>query len=145
MSEYKFFLIPLLVLLINQIIKLIIYAVKGEFNWSKIFTYGGMPSSHTALATSLLLVMGYFKGLNSSEFAITLIVAIVIIKDASGIRLKLARQSIILNDLIKDLPDKKEYKFPVLNERFGHTHTEVMLGALVSLITTSLIIWLWTM
>lgn len=145
MAEYKFFLIPLLVLLINQIIKLVIYARKGQFNWSKIFAYGGMPSSHTALAVSLLMVMAYFEGLSSPEFAITLIVAIVIIKDASGIRMKLARQSIILNDLIKNLPDREEYKFPVLNERFGHTIMEVVVGALLSIVTTWLIIWLWSL
>lgn len=145
MADYKFFIIPLLILLLNQIIKLVIYAIKGEFDWSKIFTYGGMPSSHTALATSLLIVMGYFQGLTSPEFAITLIVAIVIIKDASGVRMKLARQSVILNDLVKALPDKKEYKFPVLNERFGHTYTEVMVGALISIVATSLILYIWPM
>jgi len=140
MHEYKFFLIPLLALVINQILKLIIFLVKGQFSWSQIFSYGGMPSSHTALATSLLITMSYFRGLNSPEFAIALIMAIVIVKDAAGIRRKLGKQAAIINHLIKKLPDKEEYKFPVLNERFGHSNIEILMGFLISIVTTYLLI-----
>jgi len=140
MHEYKFFLIPLLALVINQIIKLIILAAKGEFSWPQIFSYGGMPSSHTALATSLLITMAYFQGLNSPEFAIALIMAIVIVKDAAGIRRKIGKQAAIINHLIKKLPDKEGYKFPVLNERFGHTDAEILVGFLISIITTYLLL-----
>lgn len=140
MHEYKFFLIPLLALVVNQIIKLVIFLIKGEFSWSQIFSYGGMPSSHTALATSLLITMGYFQGFSSPEFAIALIMAIVIVKDAGGIRRKLGKQASIINHLIKKLPAKEGYKFPVLNERFGHTYIEIVVGFLLSIATTFLLI-----
>jgi len=140
MFEYKFFIIPLLALIINQIIKIIIFMVKGEFSWSQIFSYGGMPSSHTALATSLLITMGYFQGVSSPEFAIALIISIVIVKDAAGIRRKLGKQSEIINQLIKKLPDKEEYKFPILNERYGHTLTEILVGLLISVVSTYLLL-----
>lgn len=140
MAEYKLFVIPLLALVINQIIKLIVFMVKGEFSWSQIFSYGGMPSSHTALATSLLITMGYFRGLASPEFAISLIISIVIIKDASGIRRKLGKQASIINQLIKKLPNKESYKFPVLNERYGHTNTEIIVGFLLSILSTYFLI-----
>src|SRR3989339_1046804 len=140
MFEYKFFIIPLLALIINQIIKIIIFMVKGEFSWSQIFSYGGMPSSHTALATSLLITMGYFQGVSSPEFAIALIISIVIVKDAAGIRRKLGKQAQIINHLIKKLPDKEEYKFPILNERYGHTMTEILVGLLISVVSTYLLL-----
>ena len=140
MFEYKFFIIPLLALIINQIIKIIIFMVKGEFSWSQIFSYGGMPSSHTALATSLLITMGYFQGVNSPDFAIALIISIVIVKDAAGIRRKLGKQAQIINHLIKKLPDKEEYKFPILNERYGHTMTEILVGLLISVVSTYLLL-----
>lgn len=140
MSEYKFFIIPLLALVINQIIKLVIFIIKGEFSWSQIFSYGGMPSSHTALATSLLITMGYFRGLNSPEFAISLIISIVIVKDASGIRRKLGKQASIINHLIKKLPNNEEYKFPVLNTRYGHTMAEIIVGFIISIFSTYILI-----
>lgn len=140
MLEYKFFIIPILALIINQLIKIIIFIVKGEFSWSQIFSYGGMPSSHTALATSLLITMGYFQGVSSPEFAIALIISIVIVKDAAGIRRKMGKQAAIINQLIKKLPDKEEYKFPILNERYGHTLTEILVGLLISVLSTYLLL-----
>lgn len=140
MNEYKFFLIPILALLINQLIKVVVFIIKGEFSWPKIFAYGGMPSSHTALATSLLITMGYFSGLTSPEFAIALIISIVIVKDAAGIRRKLGKQAQIINNLITQLPAKETYKFPVLNERYGHTMTEIITGLLISIVSTGLLI-----
>lgn len=140
MTDYIFFAIPLLALVINQIIKIVIFLIKNDFSWAKIFAYGGMPSSHTALATSLVIVMGYYKGLHSPEFAIALIMAIVIVKDAAGIRRKLGKQAAIINHLIKKLPAKETYKFPVLNERFGHTNSEIIVGFLLSIVSTFLLI-----
>ncbi len=131
MLAYKFFLLPIITLIINQIIKITIYTMHGEFSWNKIFSYGGMPSSHSALATSLVIGIGYYHGIETPSFAIALIIAIVIIKDAFGIRRKVGQQNQILNRLVKDLPDKEKYKFPVLNERFGHSYNEIVVGILV--------------
>ncbi len=141
--QYQLFAIPIIVMLINQIIKLIVEVVKGEFKWPSMLSYGGMPSSHASIVTSLTIVMGYYNGIQSSEFAITIILAILIIRDASGIRLQLGNHGKILNQLIKELPDKKEYKFPVLNERFGHRNIEVIVGIILSSILTITLINIW--
>jgi len=66
------------------------------------------------------------------------------IKDASGIRLHLGEQGKIINKLIKELPDKDEYKFPVMRERFGHKHIEVVVGIAVSFTLTMLLILFWS-
>ncbi|MBU1202994.1 divergent PAP2 family protein [Patescibacteria group bacterium] len=143
MADFKFFIIPLLVLCINQIIKLLVHGFQGNFSWGKIFSYGGMPSSHTALATSLVLVIGYFEGWASVSFAIALIMAIVIVKDAAGIRRKLGKQAQIINQMTKKMPSKEKYKFPVLNERFGHTNTEIIVGMIIGIVLTMLLIYTW--
>ncbi len=141
--QYQLFLIPIIVMIINQIIKVIVEMFKGEFSWPSLLSYGGMPSSHAAIVTSLTIVMGYYNEIKSPEFAITIILAILIIRDASGIRLQLGNHGKILNKLIKELPDKKEYKFPVLNERFGHKNIEVAIGIIISIILTSIAINIW--
>jgi acid phosphatase family membrane protein YuiD len=139
----KLFLIPIITLLLNQFVKLAIEAAKGNFTWFKLFDYGGMPSSHSALVTSLTIVMGYYYGLSHPAFAISLIFSLIIIKDASGIRLKLGEQGKIINQLIKELPDKKEYKYPVMPERLGHTNLQVIVGIITSAIITSLLLFVW--
>ena len=141
--DARLFLIPIIALLINQVIKMVIEAFKGNFTWFKLFDYGGMPSSHSALVTSLTIVMGYYYGLSHPAFAISLIFSLIIIKDASGIRLQLGEQGKIINQLIKELPDKKEYKYPVMPERLGHSNAQVIVGILVSALITSLLIFIW--
>lgn len=141
--EYKLFVIPLLIMLINQGIKVVIEIFKGNFSLPSILSYGGMPSSHAALVVSLATVMGYYRGMDSPEFAISIIITLFTLRDASGIRWHLGTHGKILNQLIKELPDKKEYKFPVLNERFGHKNIEIIVGSLLSLILTTIAIWLW--
>lgn len=139
----KLFLIPIITLLLNQFVKLAIEATKGNFTWFKLFDYGGMPSSHSALVSSLTIAMGYYYGLSHPAFAISLIFSLIIIKDASGIRLKLGEQGKIINQLIKELPDKKEYKYPVMPERLGHTNLQVIVGIITSAIITSLLLFVW--
>ena len=140
--NFKLFLIPIAVAVISQGIKSIIDISKGKFTWSSLIGYGGMPSSHSALVTSLATVMGYYQGLDSPAFAIALILALLTMKDASGIRWHLGSQGKTINKLIKELPDEKEYNFPVLPERFGHKNTEIFAGILVGFILTFLAIWI---
>ena len=140
--DYKLFAIPIIIMIINQLIKIIIEMGKGKLSWSSIFSYGGMPSSHSAIVVSLATMMGYYRGITSPEFAITVIIALLTIRDAAGIRWQLGNHGKMINQLVKELPDKKEYRFPVLNERFGHKNIEVMIGALFGLGLTWLAIWL---
>lgn len=141
--EYRLFLIPLIILIINQIIKAIISVKKGNVKWTTIFSYGGMPSTHSAVVTSLSYVIGYYNGITNPAFAIALILSLIVIRDASGIRFQLGKHGQAINQLIKELPDEKEYKYPVMKEIFGHSHLEVTVGIILSLIITSLLVWIW--
>jgi uncharacterized protein len=141
--EYRLFVIPIIILIVNQIIKAIISAKKGGVKWTTIFSYGGMPSTHSAVVTSLSYVIGFYDGITRPAFAVALILSLIVIRDASGIRLQLGRHGQAINQLIKELPDEKEYKYPVMKEIFGHSHLEVTVGIISSLIFTSILIWFW--
>ena len=134
------FIIPLLIMVVTQAVKLALEAYQGTFSWSHINNYGGMPSSHAALASSLAYTVGYFEGFDSSAFAIALILFIVIIRDATGYRFQLGIHGRILNQLIKDLPDRQEYKYPILSDRLGHKPTEVLVGVIIGLVGTAALI-----
>ncbi len=138
---YKLFLIPIIVMILTQIIKNIIIIMKGNFNWQTILSYGGLPSTHSALVTSLLITIAYYEGLGSPTFAISIVLALITFKDASGIRWHLGEHGKIINELIKELPDDKEYKYPVLGEKFGHKKIEVLAGILTGIILTFTIIY----
>ena len=138
--DYRLFIIPIAIMFLNQLIKVIIEITKGNFSLPVLLSYGGMPSSHAALVTSLATVIGYYQGIKSPEFAISIVLAIIIIRDASGIRYQLGTQGQTINKLVKELPDNREYSFPVLSEKFGHKNIEVFVGILVGFILTFLFI-----
>ncbi len=133
--EYKLILIPILVVLISQIIlKPLIEMIKGTWTWKNITAYGGMPSAHSALVSSLATVVGLNQGWQSASFAISLVLAIIVITDAIGFRAYLTEHSKAINKLIIDLPDEFEYKYKTLNERVSHTMPEVLAGTAVGII-----------
>lgn len=141
--NYQLFLIPLLIMVINQVVKVLLEVRKGKFSWPVILSYGGMPSSHAAVVTSLTYALGYYEGLESPSFAISLVLALLILRDATGIRWQLGNNSKVINRLIKELPDDREYTFPILNERFGHRNIEVFFGIIVGLLGAMLLVKIW--
>lgn len=141
--QYQLIVIPVIAMLFNQAIKLIIEIRKGTFNWMSPLSYGGMPSTHASIVVSLATVMAHYEGFASPAFAISFVLAMLTIKDASGIRWHLGEQGKIMNKLIKELPDRDEYKFPVMRERFGHKHIEVIIGIIISFLLTILLIQIW--
>jgi len=127
------YLIPVTVLIINQVLKLIIESIKGKFSWNHLTSNGGMPSSHSSFASSAATVVFFTAGPESPIFVLALAIAMIVIWDAFTTRHQIGFQGNILNKLIKELPDKQEYKYPLLNERTGHSLSEVIVGIIVGI------------
>jgi acid phosphatase family membrane protein YuiD len=138
-SNYKLFLIPVIVLIISQFIKMVIEIINGKFSWKNIGKYGGMPSSHTAFVVSLVTLAGLVDGINSLSFSITFVLATLIIRDATGLRHYLSNHSKVINLLIEKLPDSEEIEFPHIEERLGHTTFQVLNGFILGLFLTILL------
>jgi len=134
---YKIFLYPIIISIVVHGIKMIIDLAKKRFSWQKAMGYGGMPSSHAALVASLAMAVYLYDGLSIS-FGISVILAMVVVRDALGLRGYLSSHARIINKLIKDLPDEEEYKYPVLEERIAHTWIQLAVGALLGIILTLL-------
>ncbi len=134
-------LIPLIVLAVVQIIKIIIDLSKREFSWDVLLNYGGMPSGHTALVISATTIIGIYTNWNSPIFLLSGILALLVVRDAIGFRMQLSEHAKILNKLIKELPDEKEYKYPYSPERIGHTFSQVITGGLLGLVLTFILNW----
>ena len=133
--------IPLVAGVGAQLVKFIIQILRGEFAWARLQEYGGMPSAHTAFVVSLTTAVGLHEGWDSAAFAIAFIFALLIIRDAIGLRQFLSQHGRILNMLIKDLPDNVEAKYPhKLEERFGHTPFQALVGGIIGL-TVALVLY----
>lgn len=138
-SNYAMFIIPLIVLAFARILKFIIFYAKHGKNFKytldHAMTYGHMPSVHSALMISLVTSVGYFSGIDSGEFAIAFVLAILIIDDATRLRVYMGEHSRYINMLTDKIGvDEKEYTR--LKERMGHRPEEAIAGAIFGFVLT---------
>ncbi|CAN1843544.1 Glycosyltransferase BC10 [Linum perenne] len=83
---------------------------------------GGMPSSHSATVTALAMAIGLQEGTGSAAFAIAVVLACVVMYDASGIRLHAGRQAELLNQIMCEFPPEHPLSsVRPLRELLGHT------------------------
>lgn len=133
----KVLVIPFLVLIITQVFKTIYFSIKNKkLDLFTLLTTGGLPSSHSSLVSSLATVVLKVNGAGSAEFAISVILAIIVMYDASGIRKAAGEHAKILNEMMeeKEYYSSKEYK--KLKELLGHTKLEVFIGLLTGIFLT---------
>ena len=133
----KVLVIPFLVLIITQVCKTIYFSIKNKkLDLFTLLTTGGLPSSHSSLVSSLATVVLKVNGAGSAEFAIAVILAIIVMYDASGMRKAAGEHAKILNEMMeeKEYYSSKEYK--KLKELLGHTKLEVFIGLLTGIFLT---------
>jgi len=110
--------------------------VEKRLNIRRFWETGGMPSSHSSTVSALATAVGISQGVSSVLFAISVVFAIIVMHDASGIRRAAGKQAGVLNELRKSLSNIFEEKFhqEQLKELLGHTPVEVMAGAVLGII-----------
>lgn len=139
------FLIPILAGLIAQGLKPLLnkhwYAELTE-RGRKIPRYGGMPSAHTAFATSLATVVGLADGFASATFAIAAAIVIFVLDDALRMRIFLSRHGQALSQLVDRLPAAERAQYPYLEARLGHAPREVVAGAVLGVALSLSIVFL---
>ncbi|MCI9102108.1 MAG: divergent PAP2 family protein [Lachnospiraceae bacterium] len=121
---------------VAQALKTVIDCVLNKsFNAERIFGSGGMPSSHASTVCSLTVASGLCYGVGSFEFAISFVLAMVVMYDAMGVRRETGKQAKLLNSIILENPLKLSGE--VLQERLkeyvGHTPFQVIVGALLGI------------
>ena len=123
-----------------QILKFgVSFVYDQKINWGLLIDTGGFPSSHAAIVSALATSVGINFGFDSALFAVSIILASVVITDARGIRQAAGRQAKILNKIIEDLYQKKGLKMERLKELLGHTSLEVFSGALLGILIAVLL------
>lgn len=134
-NEYKFILIPVIAWFIAQFIKFVIVLIsERKFDISVMVSMGGMPSSHSATVSALAVSIGKTLGWTSPYFAIALFFALIVMYDAGGVRRTVGDQSAVLNKIIDEL-FKGDVDFEKrLKEFIGHSHIEIIIGALIGIL-----------
>jgi acid phosphatase family membrane protein YuiD len=98
---------------------------------SRLVSAGGMPSSHSALVTGLATATGRQLGIASTAFAITVVLAAIVMYDAAGVRRAVSIQARILNQMIEEAFQGSLHGEKRLRELIGHTPIQVFVGGLL--------------
>ncbi len=122
---------------VAQVLKALLYTLLNrEFKFERLFGSGGMPSSHASTMLAAVMAATMEHGPQSFEFAITVLLALIVLHDARGVRLETGRQAEVLNKLmrhgdLKELFQDEDY----LKELVGHTLIQVIIGSLIGIVT----------
>lgn len=136
-SKNKVVGIVVLAWAVAQILKVIIALIEEKrIDFTRLVGSGGMPSSHSSFVTSLATAVGRIKGFESVDFAITAVLALVVMYDATGVRRSAGEQAKILNKIAEYLDnptDDEQFMEKKLKELVGHSPFEVFMGALLGI------------
>ena len=133
MDRFKYVIVPVFTLVLCQILKFIIEGIKNkDFSLRRLLNgSGGMPSSHTALCTSLLTMFALNEGIDTPYFAIMLVITLVVAYDGMNVRLETGKQAKTINVLVDSIFEKND--FETLKEELGHRPKEVLFGLLLGI------------
>lgn len=124
-----YLLAPLASWAVSQFLKYIFEGVRSKsYDYKQLYKSGSMPSSHSALIVSLLTVIGFQLGIQSVEFAIVAVMAVIVLYDAVNVRRAVGEQGSVLARLLLSKKQKEQFYMAK-----GHTILEVSVGSLIGL------------
>ena len=131
----KVLVIPIAAWFVAQALKTIIQALRDkQLNLRYMLSTGGMPSAHSALVCALATTTGLVYGVGSAIFAISTILAAIVMYDATSVRHAVDKQSVILNHLLTEFP-KTHLEFErFLQQLVGHTRFQVIVGGVLGIL-----------
>ena len=125
---------------VAQLLKTIIDCMLNKsFSPERLVGSGGMPSSHSSTVCALVVSSGLCFGVSSFEFAVSFILAAIVMYDATGVRRETGKQAKLLimeQDIFKLNMEQFQEK---LKEFVGHTPLQVFAGAILGVILALLV------
>jgi len=137
--ENKIFISTVISLCCAQVFKVMVYFTykrkkkMRDFIEVLIWRTGGMPSSHAAVVSSLVTSIAFAEGISSNLFIFSFWFALVVLRDALGVRRSAGLMAKALNDLGKQAAEKTGLNFRLVKEIQGHTPLEVIAGSLLGI------------
>lgn len=124
--------------IVAQVLKTIIHLIVcKKFEAERLVGGGGMPSSHSATVCSFATACCMEYSASSFEFAVSLILALIVMYDAMGVRRETGNQAKVLNEIMKVFADMGQNELSPddkLKEFVGHTPLQVLAGALLGIL-----------
>jgi acid phosphatase family membrane protein YuiD len=124
---------------IAQLMKAVIVILKGRKRGGRevletiAWRTGGMPSSHASLVSAMTTSVAFREGLNSNLFIVSFFFALIVMRDAMGVRRSSGIQGRTLNLLGRQLAESVQIEYHPIKEVHGHAPLEVVIGAFLGI------------
>lgn len=136
-NYYVYLLTPFLAWLIAGCLKFLINSMKAKKLAFGLIGYGGLPSNHSAIVSSMVTLIALKEGIDTPAFGVALTLAFIVMLDANSLRRAVGKHAVEINKLAKDDPE-----YQLLRERMGHTKIEILAGISVGLLVAFILFYL---
>ena len=138
--QNKCIYVPFILWFLIQLFKVLTELVRDKrLNVKRIIGAGGMPSSHSAVVCSLASCIGKEYGFDSGIFALSMVMAFIVMYDAAGVRRAAGKQARILNKILETPGLTTIEVQEKLVEVLGHTPIQVFVGALIGFVAGAIL------
>jgi len=135
MIQYMYLLTPFIAWLTAGTLKFLINSYRAKQLAFGLIGYGGMPSNHSAIVSSMAALIALHEGILQPAFGVAITLLFIVVLDASSLRKEVGKHAAQLNQL-------RIESSPRLRERMGHTRTEILAGILVGICVAYLVNYL---
>ena len=122
--DLSYLFTPFIAWLVAGCLKFLINSIKAKKLAFGLIGYGGLPSNHSAVVSSMAALIALKEGLQHPALGVAVTLAFVVILDASSLRRQVGKQAEIINKLGMAINVEE----PALRERMGHTPVEILAG-----------------
>lgn len=119
---------PFLAWLVAGVSKSIINSIKAKQLAFGLIGYGGLPSNHSAIVSSMAALIALKEGIGHPAFGVAITLAFIVMLDANSLRRQVGKHAVAINKLATGVADHQ-----ALRERMGHTRLEIAAGIAVGI------------
>ena len=132
--DFSYALTPFLAWLVAGVSKFAINSFKAKKLAFGLIGYGGFPSNHSAIVSSMAALIALKDGMGTPAFGVAVTLAFVVMLDANSLRQQVGKHATVINKLAADTADHQ-----ALRERIGHTRWEIAAGIAVGIAVAAMV------
>ena len=135
LSDYA--VTPFLAWFVAGCVKFFVNSLKARRLAFSLIGYGGLPSTHSAIVSSMAALVAFKEGLAAPAFGVALTLAFIVILDANSLRRQIGKQAAAINEL-----SRKAGGTSSLRERIGHSRLEIAAGIATGIVVATGMHWI---
>ena len=130
--DYLYLITPFVAWFVAGVTKFLVNSIRAKQLAFGLVGYGGLPSNHSAIVSSMAMLIALLEGINHPAFGVAVTLAFIVMLDANSLRRQVGKQAQAINQVNPDAQ---------LRERMWHSKIEILAGILVGCLVAYVLVW----